>query len=313
MKHGDIEVSKNIDISYLQSTIIDFIRTNMVNIKPYEEKQELYMLNVSPLVIEASVRRLQDIIYVNINCKSINYNASNSTDYFNNEMVWICTYLLVRFIKEADKFKKFIDKVDYKLTEYLDIINRKSNVVSFDVIDPNTVKLFDIFNNQDRRSLRKISVVNSFKNIVVDTKFLSDILFDISSQIQDQVDFEQYRIYFKGLEIADGLTYTNFTILINAIQYDNKKECVYFIIDIVNDDNDRKTCGLDNGEFYSYGVVSASMKPGREVSSIYRLDWRTINDFEPFLDEVAKKIYNAMKVISSSCKVKEIIVERKEI
>lgn len=312
MNKYDENITMNINISELIPRIIDFIKNNMESIEPYEEIQEMYVFHEHPVIMDATVRRVQEILYINITYKLIDINNSSDDGLkFLKEGVYVCTHFSTNYLSDITKVNTFLNKIVNKLEECVFILSSKVKILKFDIVESNMIKFFELYRNANRRSIRKITNIDILSNKVVSRNLLNDIIASLLSDLNSQSDFEQYRIHFSDLEIAGGISYTSFTILINLSQYDKKENLAYVTFDIVNDDLDRDKAGMNQYEMY--GVAAVANRPHNIVMSTYRFDIVHTENINDLTNKVSDKLYQAIKLLSSSCKVREILIERKEI
>lgn len=295
-------------INELDIAIIDFIKNSMKSIETYSETEKQYLISNIPVMVNVAIQRLKDILYINITSKLVSFDDGYFENFVKSENVWLCTYFYTKFLNNEKTFDCFIDKIKPKIDKLMDSLINHMDAEGFIVL---TTNIFDnvIFSKMKT----EINNMKILKNEIVDEKFISNLLYELINTVDYGTQFQQFRVHFKQLEVSDGIEYTNFTILFNVIQYCNTYDAMYFVIDLVNDDNDWDLTGLQNtglhGEFRNYGVALLALRPGQEALSIFKLTPVSEKYLDSSIEKITKNICSSIKMLSNTCIVKEITID----
>lgn len=304
---------QNIEIVRLSFRIAEFVEECLKELNAYHQSIEFYLLHGVPLIVENRIHRMKDIIYINVTYKKVNIKSMQTINLeVLNEMVIVSTHFNVKFLEDEEKVDTFINKLYLKLDEWVHLLLDKIDTDAFDILhcDPTRINNYnDLFNTE---SMYKVTTLASYEHVKIDNGLIEEILHSIFNAVQDGSEFEQYRIHFSNLSLTSDTMYTDFTILITTVQYDKVGHSVYFMFDIVNEDEDRKKDGMDKFKG-SYGIPLLASNPSRQLKCIFCLSENTVLYVGNFVENFSKNMVEVIELLSESCFVEEIVVERKEI
>lgn len=320
MNSKNMIIDKDHSIETLNDTIVSFIYEKIIKIDSYEEEYQIYVLHEIPVIMDASIRRTEKIIFVNVTIKRVDLDAYQFEDgklSFSDEGVCVNTFILLRHLQDENKIDHFIEKISLKIDEVIHTVTKNSNVTKFDIVNQETIKFFERFKGYGKRAIADTSVhtIQKYESKELSQYFMEDVLHSIfNDAISNIKTIKIFHIYFNGLIINEDLS-TNFTMPIVFYKDEDTEKSLWVLIDLTNSDQDRKDVGFDKTKIFHYGVsLLGKTTPERNMLNVHRFDYQYIyDDMEYVIEKVADTLLSCIDLLTDDPIVKNITITKKEI